>query len=149
MRHEGDRSARPMDFNGLFQILDHDWQHDRRVIAARRRFQAVAECFPQPAHGELVGKDRHPAAGIVEIAAQIVDAVNMVGMRMRVEDSVHMIDPCPDHLLAKIRTCVDNDSRCRAAGRKLLNHKGCACSLILRIVGVAGTPVTCNARHAG
>ena len=40
-------------------------------------------------------------------AAQIVDAVDMVGMRMRVDDRVDALDRCQQHLLAEIR------ARCR------------------------------------
>ena len=46
-----------------------------------------------------------------EIAAQVVDAVDVVGMRMRIDDSVQMRRTCVQHLLAEIRSGVDRDAR--------------------------------------
>jgi hypothetical protein len=42
--------------------------------------------------------------------AQIVEAEDMVGMRVRVEDGIHMPDFLAQGLLAKVRSGIDQDS---------------------------------------
>lgn len=66
--------------------------HDRRIRTARRRLEAIAERLPQAQHRRLVGMDVDQVALLQHIAAQIVDAVNMVGMRVRVDDRIDAFD---------------------------------------------------------
>jgi hypothetical protein len=65
-----------------------------------------------------VGVDRHALLGAEVVAPQVVEPVNMVGMRMGVEHGIDMLDPGGDHLLAEIRAGIDNDGgHCRHCRR--------------------------------
>ncbi len=88
---------------------------DRRIGTARRRLEAIAERLPQPLQRRLVGMDIDQPALLEHVAAQIVDAVDVVGMRMRVDDGVDALDRRHQHLLAEIRPGVDDD---RASWRR-------------------------------
>jgi hypothetical protein len=85
----------------------------------------------------------------LHITAQIVDAVNMIGMRMRIEDRVDSLDVRCNHLLAKIRSGIDDDGGRAAVGAGLFDQQGSAAAAVFRVDGVARAPVAVDARHAG
>lgn len=128
-------------------VLDHGWPHDRRIRASWRRFDAVAEGQFQPLERKIVGKNVDQAAALEHIAPEIVDTVDMVGMRMRVDHGVDVADAGGQHLGAEIRSGID-DHACGAGSRNALDHRGRACAPILRIGGIAGAPVAGDARRA-
>jgi len=55
--------------------------------------------------------DRH-ALAIMEIEyPQLIDSMSVIGMFMREEYRIEVIDLCRQHLLAKIGRCINEDSR--------------------------------------
>ena len=82
-------------------------------------------------------------------AAQIVDAVHVVGVGMGVEHCVDAANTIGDHLLAKIRPGVDRDGGLAAIGADLPDQKGGAGAAVPGIVRITGAPVAIDARHAG
>src|SRR3546814_20143384 len=90
--------------------------------------------------------DRNATALLVEIAAQIVDAVQMIRMRMRVQHGVHMAHPGGDHLRAEIRAGIDDDGGAAAIRADLLDKEGRARAAVARLCRIAGTPVPVDAR---
>ena len=114
-----------------------------------RRLEAIAERILEPRQCRPVAIDIHQPALLQHIAAQIVDAVDMVGMRMRVERRVEPRDAGHQHLLAKIRTGVDDDARRRAVRPDALGQRGAARAPVLRVGRIAIAPVAGDARRAG
>ena len=93
--------------------------HDRRIFAAGRRGEAIAE----PATNDsstvaLVEVDVDAPSPLEEQRAQIVDAVGVVGMLVGVEHAVEPVDLGIDELLAQIRRGVDQYARHAAAPRR-------------------------------
>ena len=85
----------------------------------------------------------------MEVAAKVVDPVEVIGMRMAVEHRIDVLDARGDHLLAEIRTGIDDDGRRTAVRRELLHEEGRACPAVAWIVRVAGAPVAIDARNPG
>ena len=79
--------------------------------------------------------------------AQVVDAVRVVGVVVRVDHAVEALDARTQELLAKVRRGVDND-RCHAFRPDLLGQDRAAPAPVLRVVGVAGPPIVADARNA-
>ena len=75
--------------------------HDRRIFAAGRRHEAIAETGVHGARGGLVEIDVDAAALVHEQRAQIVDAVGVVGMLMGDQHAVEPIDLGLEQLLAQ------------------------------------------------
>ena len=76
---------------------------DRRIFAAGRRHEAIAEAGVQGARGRLVEIDVDAAALVHEKRAQIVDAVGMVGVFMRDKHAIEPVHLASQQLLAQIR----------------------------------------------
>lgn len=113
-----------------------------------RRLETISERFPQPKHRRHVGMDIDQLALVENETAQIVDAMDMVGMRMRINGRVKALDRRQQHLLAEIRPGVDDDSRAAAVGRDPLDQCSGAHAPVLRIVRIAIAPVAGDARRA-
>src|SRR5690606_25391354 len=62
---------------------------------------------------------------------------------------IDRLDLRRDHLLAKIRTGVDDDSRLAAIRADLLHHEGRARTPVPGVFRIAGAPVAVDARNAG
>jgi hypothetical protein len=84
-------------------------------------------------------------------SAQIIDAVGMVGVRMRVENGVDTRHLSVDQLLAQIRTRVDKDLGrlgLRRAWLAVAKQDRAPTSAIFRIFRVTFAPTLANPRHA-
>ena len=66
--------------------------------------QMSAKAIPQAVHGRGVGVDVHAPTHVDDEAAQVVDAVDVVGMRVREEHAVDRCDAGLDRLLAPDNT---------------------------------------------
>src|SRR3546814_15459197 len=95
-----DASARAVDRDGFIEVTDQSRLDDRRIIAARRRLQAIAKALADPVHSDGIGMDRTETALLVDIAAQNIDAVQMIGMRLRVTPGCATATPAGDPLRA-------------------------------------------------
>ncbi len=145
--HQLDRAALPLDREadaGLDAVVDRD----RRVVRARRGAEAVAEGLVQARGGRRVRVGRDAPAAVQHEGAQVVDAVDVVGVRMGVDDAVGPIDLRVQHLLPEIRPGVDHDDGAVAVGADALHQQRRPAAAVLRVAGVAGAPVVTDPRHA-
>src|SRR5262249_58724405 len=120
---------------------------DRRIRGARRRLQAIGEALVKRAGGALVDIERDALAAVNEQAAQVVNAVGMVGMLMRIEHGVEPIDLGVKQLLAQIRRRIDQDTGNARAGAALDQKRGAA-PAVLGIARIAVAPAERWTRHA-
>ena len=143
------RHRTALAFDGpAFAGFDRMMVQDRRIIAARRRHEAIGKPQQDVLGGRLVQIDRNAPALMQHHRTQIVDAVGLVGMLMGQEHRVDVIDIGVDQLLAQIGRGVDHDPR-DAAIRRALDQQRTAAAAVFRIVGIAGAPAQRGARNAG
>ena len=121
--------------------------HDRRIFAARRRLEAVSEALAHGAGRGLVQIDIDAPATVDEQRAQVVDAVGVVGVLVRVEHRVDPIDVGVEQLLAQIRRGVDQHPGDAGAVAALDQQRGAAAA-VLGILRVAVAPAEPGARNA-
>ena len=141
-----DRTALPVDGDapaGLEPVLGHD----RRVLAARGRLEAIAKAGVQCLGCGLVQVDVDRSSPRDKQPAQVVDAVGMIGMLMGEEHRVEPIDLGVEKLLAQVRRSIDQNASDAAPSRRSTS------SDVRRrrfsgIVGVAGAPAERRARDA-
>ena len=126
------------------QVLDRD----RRIFAARRRLEAIAEPGAHDGGGVFIHVQIEPAALLDEQRAQIVDAVGVVGMFVAVENGVEPIHVRVEKLLAQIRRSVSIQAPRDAVAAVPLDQKRRSPAAILRIVRIAHAPAQRRPRHA-
>ena len=120
---------------------------DRRIFAAGRRLEAIGEArAEQPASG-LVVIDVDPAIAVVGHLAQIIDAMRMIGMVVRVEHAVEPGGACIEKLLAKVGRGVDQ-RRGFSLGPVALDKQRAALAPVLGLGGIASAPMIADAGHA-
>ncbi len=111
-----DRAPFPVDGHGLsgrHPVL----VHDRRIFAAGRRLEAVAEARPDHLRGGLAEVHVDAAALADEQRPEVVDAVAMVGVLVGHQHAVEPIDVGVEELLAEVRRGVDQHPGEAASGR--------------------------------
>ena len=148
-RCELDPAARPIHLEGFLE----DYRlalEDRRIEASRRRSETIAESFVEAGLGRIVGEDIDQFAVAMEIAAKIVDAVNMIGMRMGVDDAVQRIDAAKaQKLRPQIRRGVDErPGRTRRVGGEALDENAAPASAVPGLGRIAGPPIPVETRDA-
>src|SRR5215203_1271258 len=89
-RQCGNRASLPLNGQRL-ACLEPILASDRRVFAAWRRSEAIAEARVHDLRRAPVQIDWHALAAIDEEATQVVDAMGMVGVLVRVEYGVEPI----------------------------------------------------------
>ena len=109
-RQQVDGAAGPVDADRLAG-LDAMARQERRIGAALRRAEAIAEAFVEPVLRRVVGIDRYRPPHRHPERPKIVDAVYMVGMGMGVDDGVDARHAGADQLRAEVRPGVDQDAR--------------------------------------
>ena len=73
--------------------------------------EGVVEDFFDDARAGVIGVEGHVAVGVVEgERAQIVEAEDVIGVRMRIEDRIDVADVFAQGLLAEIGSGVDEDA---------------------------------------
>ena len=86
---------------------------DARWRSVDIRFQAVSRSNsrsrPDPCEGRIVGVDIDAAMHVHDEPAQVVDAVDVVSVRVRVEHAIHLPYVRIERLLTKIRTGIDEN----------------------------------------
>src|SRR5690242_8519651 len=123
-------------------MLIEDW----RIVAAGRRHEAIVEAMIEHPPGRLVHIGVELTAGANEQRAQVVDAVGVVGMLVRVEDAIEPIDIRVQELLAQVRRGVDQHPGALALAA--LDQERTAAPAVLRILGITGAPAERRPRHA-
>ena len=83
--------------------------HDRRIFAAGRRVETIAEAGVHRLRRIVVEIDVDRAALLDVERAQIVDAVGVVGVLVGVEHGIEPIDLGIQKLLAQVGRGVDQD----------------------------------------
>ena len=144
-RHERDRAAVALDGDRAVEQLQVE---DRRVEAAGGLDEGVAEARDQHLGGLGVGPDRQPGAAVLGDGAQVVEAVQVIGVRVGVEDAVEEPDPGVEELGAQVGGGVDQDAG-GAGGGGALDEQRAAAAAVLRVRGVAVAPVAADAGDAG
>ena len=122
---------------------------DRRVEAARRLHEDVGEARDQHLGGLGVGPDRQAGAAVVDDGAEVVDAVDVVGVRVGVDDAVEQADVGGEELRAQVGGGVDQHPGGAAAGWCARASSEQRLRRFLGFGRVAGAPVAADARHAG
>ena len=121
---------------------------DRRILAAGRRPEAIAEPGMHGPRGRLIHVDIDRLAGFHEKRPQIVDAVGMVGMLMGEEDGVQFLDPGIQKLLPQVGRGIDQQAGCLAGGGRFFDQQRASPPAVLRIVRVAIAPAERDPGHA-
>lgn len=120
---------------------------DRRIVAAGRLYEAIAEACHDASKGRCIAIDVDPAAHVHGNHAKIVESVKLVGMVMRDEHGIEMRDACVDQLLAHVGRRVDKH-RCDAGVGFPLDKNGAAPSSVLKVRRIAGAPIAGTIRSA-
>ncbi len=121
--------------------------HDRRVLAAGRRREAVAEAGVHGRRGALVQMDVDALPLVQEQCAQVVDAMGVVGVLVGVEDRIQPVDLGRQQLLAQVGRRIDQDAGHAAAFAALDQQRGAAAA-VLGIAGIADAPAERRPRDA-
>ncbi len=145
-----DRDCPPCSVNQdrIIERIDQPWLGDGRVLASRRRFQAIAKARANTRHGLGVRVDRDPLALRQCKTAQVIDAVNMIGMGMGVDHGIKTVHLVDNHLLAEIRSGVDRDRGFTAIRSDLRDQERSACPAVFRVLRITGAPIAIDPRHA-
>lgn len=109
-REQVDRTSLPLyadNFARLYDGMFKDW----RIGAASRGLETIAKTLHQPLGSGLVGIGFDAGTLDDRVLAQVINAMNMVGMGMGIDDAVKPADLGGKHLLAKIRAGVDDRPR--------------------------------------
>ena len=117
-----------------------------RIKGARLLSEAVLETAFQGRARCCVRPHADAAAHVEENATQIVDAVRVVGVVVRVEHAIQGLDARIEQLFAKIRGRIDQHGRTAAFG-KAIDQQRTAPPPVLRIGRIAGAPDRPNARN--
>ena len=121
---------------------------DRRIEAARRGAEAIGKGFEEPFVSRRIGIDVDQPLGVEEERAEIVDAVRMVGVVMRVEHAVEVIDTRGKKLRAHIRAGVDQNAGRPLAAVEALDEERASRPAVLGFRRVAGAPIIADPRNA-
>ncbi len=120
---------------------------DRRIFAARRRAETIAEPVQKDFRGRLCGIDIEPAALVHEQRPQIVDSVGVVGVFVGDQHAVEPWHVGVEQLLAKVGRGVDQNPGDAVRTVPFDQQRG-APPPVFRIVRVAGAPAERRPRHA-
>ncbi len=120
---------------------------DRADRTSRRLLEAVGEALDQALAGRRVEPHVQPLLHGVRHHAQVVDAVRVVGVVMRIEDAVERFAAHAQELLAQIRRGVDQHRGVPLLA-ETLDQRAAAAAAVLRVGRIAGAPHGADARHA-
>ncbi len=145
------RTACPVDVERHERLGNFTRIEDRRIVAALRPLEDVAEAPRHRRQRLMIGMHVDALAHCQHQGAQIVDAVQLVGMFMGDEDAVQMGGARSDQLLAHVRRGVDQH-RGLALRRAPPHQDRAAPAPVLRFGRIADAPIAgpvwpANARH--
>ena len=142
---EGDGAAGAVDREGA---VDRAEVEDRRVEAAGGLDEDVGEAGHQELGGVGVGPDRQAGAAVLHDGAEVVDAVDVVGVRVGEGDAVEEAGVGGEELGAQVGGGVDEGAGGARRGGAL-EEEGAAAAAVLRVRRVAVAPVAADAGDAG
>src|SRR5205807_1971757 len=116
-------------------------------FAAGRRLEAIPEPGAHRLRGRLIEIDVDPPAPVDEQAAQIVDAVGVVGVLVGEQHRVEPVHLGIEQLLAQVRRGIDQDPGNACAVAPFYQQRG-APAPVPGIARIAGAPTQCRARNA-
>src|ERR1700731_4121578 len=116
-------------------------------MAAGWRFENIIEFPPHDRRGGGVHIEVNFSPCHDDQRPDLVDSMNMVGVRMGQQDSVEPADATVEQLFAKIRRHVDEDLGRGAILATPLDKKRAAPAAVFWIVGIAGAPALADARN--
>ena len=140
VRHFDMVEGKPRNQLNIFDIFE---RYHRRI--AELAFEDIVEAPPQPLAGHAAGETRQGIAAVVAHDPQIVDSMTMVGMVMRPEYRIDLLDIVAEQLRTQIGRSVDEDL---LAGVVFNDHRH-ARAPVARLGGIALAPVIANPRHPG
>ncbi len=108
-RQRGDGATLPGDRDWL-SGADPMLGHDRGIVAAGRRDEAVAEAGSHDLGSRRIEVDIDAAPPLDEERAQVVDAVGVVGVLVGIEHRIEPIDLGSQQLLAQVGRGIDQDT---------------------------------------
>src|SRR5690606_187386 len=133
-----DREAR-VDLDQLESLE----MNDRRIAVTPR--EDIAEPLAQAARGFGRGEAGQRRVAREAHRPQVVDAVTMVGVVVRPEHRVDLVDAIVEELLTQVGRGIDKQPLARVA----FDDNRDPCAPVLRLVGIALSPVVAEPRHAG
>lgn len=101
-----DYAPRPV-YHKLLTRTDLMAIEDGGIVAAWRGNKAIAEGFMQPRPSLRVEIDVHPFAVVQGQDTQVIYAMDVIGMGVRIEHCLYAVHFGVEHLLAKIGAGVD------------------------------------------
>ena len=101
----------------------------------------------RPGAGGSIGIDRNPALAHEHQAAQIVDAVRMVGVGVRVEHAVNVLDASRQQLLARVGRGIDENGGA-APFAEALDEERATPPPVPGVGGIAVAPDVADTGHA-
>ena len=113
---------------------------DRRIGTARWRREAIAEARTHRLPDRIVHIDRNAPARAQRQGPQVIDAMRVVGVVVRVDDGVDCAHLRGQQLLAQIGRRVDENCR-RPVWTLPLHEAGAAPSPVLGVGRIARAPV--------
>ena len=149
LRQRLEGEGAPLSFHHEWPVmLDQMRLQDRRIRASGWRFETIAETLFQPLHRGAVGMDVHQAIPADHKGAQVIDAMDMIGMRMRVDHAIDMSHRRQQHLSAEIGASIDGNRGPGAIGPDALYQGRGAHAAVPGIGRITVTPVTIEAWYA-
>ena len=121
---------------------------DRRVEAAGGLDEGVGEAGEQHLGGLGVGPDRQAGAAVLRDGPEVVEAVQVIGVRVGEEDAVEKADAGGEELRAQVGRGVDEGAGDAGLAAPLEEERAAAAA-VPRICRVAVAPEAADARDAG
>ena len=118
-----------------------------RIMAAGGRFENITEIRAHDggSGGVHIEVDFSPSHD--NQRPDLVNSMNMVGVRMGQQNGVEPADAEPEQLFAKIRRHVDKDLGLGPVFATLLDKERATPASVFGIVGIAGAPALADARN--
>lgn len=116
-------------------------------MAAGWRFENIAEIRPHDGRGGGVHIQVDFSPSHDDQRPDLVNSMNMVGVRMGQQDGVEPADAEPEQLFAKIRRHVDENLGRSAALAGALDEDRTAPAPVFGIIAIAGAPALADARN--
>jgi len=108
----------------------------------------VGKTRQDPLVGFVAEMDIDTLAVVEREDAEVVDAMRVVGMLVRVEHGLDAIDVMAQELLAQVAASIDDDAGRCAVARTSFDQQGAAAAAVPGIGRIADAPIAADARHA-